>query len=534
MAAILKKIPAEHDLQIFLDTRIWRNILIIEKSLGLWILSMRLSLATTLICILSMFHNYSYAQWTEPIRITEGLGLSTPRAVAVGDTLHVVASRITDFYYLRSTNSGESWTDPVAIADTFDGSGYAEITRSRDEIHLAWVGRVEHVPRQQIFYTSSSNGGRDWNTPVRVFSNSSAFLKYPRLAVNGDTLFLTCAISQNILLFRSLDGGATWPDSIILENGPIVINDWPVILYSEGRLHLVYQLNIVGDSLGYEIYYRNSDDYGLSWSDRSVLSTPEQLPDYRDSLGPSAFADANSNIVIVWYDYKYGSECGFSGDIVGRISLDNGDTWQPESRITFTQTGSSPSCIILYDELHVVWGDELPVGCFNPKIMYSRSADWGLNWTEPEIISGYIEQNELSAFLFHSSSPYSDVLHCVMSRDEPDGGRDLYYFQRGEINSVEDEINPSIYDGISLTAYPNPFNSSIAISFINREVCNLNIEIFNIRGQRINTFDLKAQKNGTIIWRAIDDRGNRLSTGIYFVKAENSRSHKVIKLIYLK
>ncbi len=495
---------------------------------------MRRILVTTFGCCLYLLSNYSFAQWTEPIRIAEELGLSTPRAVAIGDTLHVVASGGTDIYYLRSTNSGESWTDPVSIADTFNGSGYAEITRSRDEIHLAWVGRVEHVPRQQIFYTSSSNGGRNWNAPVRVFNNSSAFLKYPGLAVNGDTLFLTCAISQNILLFRSLDGGATWADSMILENGPIVISHWPIIRYSTGLLHIVYQLSIVGDSLGYEIYYRNSDDYGLSWSERFIISTPEPFPDYRHSLGPSAFLDDEGNVFIVWYDYKYGSECGFTGDILGRVSTDNGYTWEPESRITFTQTGSSPSCIILYDELHVVWADELPVGCFNPKIMYSRSADWGLNWTEPEVISGSVEQNELSAFLFHNISPYSDVLHCVMSRDEPDGGRDLYYFQRGEINSVEDETNPSIYDGISLTAYPNPFNSTIAISFVNREVCNLNIEIFNIRGQRINTFDLKAQKSGKIVWRAIDDRGNRLSAGIYFVKAENSKSYKVLKLIYLK
>ena len=55
------------------------------------------------------------AQWTEPVRIPGTLGLGGPRAVAVAETLHVVASSGTDIYYMRSNDNGRTWIEPVMI-----------------------------------------------------------------------------------------------------------------------------------------------------------------------------------------------------------------------------------------------------------------------------------------------------------------------------------------------------------------------------------------------------------------------------------
>ncbi|MBD3168943.1 MAG: hypothetical protein GF307_05630, partial [candidate division Zixibacteria bacterium] len=46
----------------------------------------------------------AHAEWTEPVRITHGLGPIGTRAVIVEDTIHVIAQGgpLTDFYYLRS------------------------------------------------------------------------------------------------------------------------------------------------------------------------------------------------------------------------------------------------------------------------------------------------------------------------------------------------------------------------------------------------------------------------------------------------
>ena len=473
----------------------------------------------------------AHAQWTEPVRISSDPHLMIPRAVAVEDTLHVAATTLSNIFYMRSNDNGETWTDPICPVDYFYGSRWPDILFSNSRLHMAFIGRSEVQEPDRVYNVSSTDGGRTWGEPYEVYYNG---WKYPRLAGVGDTLFLSCAIPGRILVFVSYDNGQTWSEPSVVDSGPLVIDHPPNILYSQGRLHTIYQINIVGDSIGVEIYHRYSEDYGDTWSDRYPLSTLEYGSDYRHSQAPSAYVDSSGNIMALWFDYKYGSECGVTGDILGRVSTDNGESWLRETRLTFTQTGSGSACLILNDTLYAIWMDQDYLGCGYPKLMYSKSSDWSVSWDQPEIIYESAELLEYGPIMFHNQQVDSFMLQCIMWAEPPDGPKDLYYVKSGIPTKIIDEDARIVPDKFAFSAYPNPFNSTAMITFNNLEGDNTEIEIFNLLGQRIRSFTIEGAKEGRIIWDATDAMGNKVSSGIYFARARTSRNSNTIKLIYLK
>jgi hypothetical protein len=388
--------------------------------------------------------------------------------------------------------------------------------------------------RCQIFHFSSSNGGRSWSEPHQLFNNDSGFLKYPQLAISADSLFASSVISGKLLALRSFDNGEMWSDSAEVEAGSLWINFPPYILYSQGRLHLIYQLGANGDSLGVEICHRYSDDLGGTWSDRVYLSTPEHWQEHKDSQAPSAYADSQGNIVVIWFDYKYGSECGGTGDILGRISRDNGDTWEDETRLTSTQTGLVSTCLISNDSVFAIWMDHAVYGCSRPTLLYAISDDWGRTWPEPEAVYGPVPRNEYGPHLVKEESNGQMVYHGVFWSDPEEDLHDPFYF-RSSLQTWIDEIdNPDIPTEIELSAYPNPFNSASTITYSNLKGGDSKISIFNLLGKRVRSFSIEGAKEGRIKWDATDTLGNKVSSGIYFAKARAPQKSNTIKLIYLR
>ncbi len=91
-----------------------------------------------------------------------------------------------------------------------------------------------------------------------------------------------------------------------------------------------------------------------------------------------------------------------------------------------------------------------------------------------------------------------------------------------------------------LTNYPNPFNPSTTIYFSNTaSVRNAEITIYNIKGQKIKTFDVTQYGNeGSVVWEGKDDNRKEVTSGIYFsifdVKSDDGDFTCFKKMILLK
>lgn len=106
----------------------------------------------------------------------------------------------------------------------------------------------------------------------------------------------------------------------------------------------------------------------------------------------------------------------------------------------------------------------------------------------------------------------------------PDTGTIHILFNDGNGNFVEDpvvgimESEPPITSGYELYQnYPNPFNSSTTISYYLEKTANIELAIYNIKGQLIKTITNEQQKGGihSVRWDATNNAGKEVSSGVY-------------------
>jgi len=306
----------------------------------------------------------------------------------------------------------------------------------------------------------------------------------------------------------------------------------PTLLYSNRRLHIIYAHNLYSDSAGIEVFYTSSDDYGLTWNSIIPLSTVEQ-PYYEHSQFPAAYADGNGRLIATWFDYKYGSYCGFSGDILARISTNNGADWLEESRLTYTQSGEASSCLIIGDSIYVAWMDDYPFGCSNPKIVFSRTTNWGMSWDLPEVITGPEIQFEGAPMLFSSEVGRDTIVNLVFDARSISGPARVNFIRNKSFLTRAKEMTGPEDVILRMRVMPNGSNKAVSIDLVNPIGSGISVEIFNVLGQIVWSTWLPG-KGGVITWEARDQDGDDVASGIYFAKAISSDQSRSINLIILR
>jgi hypothetical protein len=223
------------------------------------------------------------------------------------------------------------------------------------------------------------------------------------------------------------------------------------------------------------------------------------------------------------------------GEILGRVSTDNGDTWLDETRLTDTQSGEFSSCMILNDILYVAWNDYWLLGCSDPKILLSHSTDWGISWSEPQSITSNSVCEEGAPFLIYSFEHMDTLLHCFYEISDQVYGPDLYYVRSRPFYSDRYEMPDDIpvVEKLKLKAFPTVFKTSTIITFEDNYEKEAELEIYNVLGQKIWSKKLIG-KEGSVIWDAHDKNGDDVASGVYFAKVETSFGLKNIKLIILR
>ena len=90
-------------------------------------------------------------------------------------------------------------------------------------------------------------------------------------------------------------------------------------------------------------------------------------------------------------------------------------------------------------------------------------------------------------------------------------------------------LNPSSFDLVSL--YPNPFNPEVTIQVKIYEEGTLNIDVFNLSGQRVKTLINGTLRSGSY---SFNWDSNRSPSGMYFFKLTNGETVVVRKALLLK
>jgi hypothetical protein len=162
---------------------------------------------------------------------------------------------------------------------------------------------------------------------------------------------------------------------------------------------------------------------------------------------------------------------------------------------------------------------------------YGKNINGLLNYTnDPLTISSIIDMSIEQKIL----TPYTgfiiiDSSQINYSNNEDDDEED-YDEGDDDISGINDNINDSFV--LELSAYPNPFNSTVTLKLNLPEVSDYTLVIFNILGQKIKEFDLSQLSSGThyLKWNGISDDNSKVASGFYFAVLRGKNIIKTIKL----
>ena len=125
---------------------------------------------------------------------------------------------------------------------------------------------------------------------------------------------------------------------------------------------------------------------------------------------------------------------------------------------------------------------------------------------------------------------------------DPDGTiADMGAFYFNQNIGIEENYELEITN-YELGIFPNPFQSSTTIQFTTENTGkNTEIEIYNIKGQKIKTLecinyvDAKAtQSLHSIIWNGTDDSNKPVSSGIYFINLRSGKDNIIKKAVLMR
>jgi hypothetical protein len=472
--------------------------------------------------------NLARGQWSPPVRISEPGGILYPQILAQGDTLHVVFTThggpepYRNIGYLRSSDAGVTWTSEIELSDTtYRGLAlYPRIMALGSRLMVAYLPDLyPSFRRYNIAYCLSHDGGRNWTEVNYIFARNWDLMGHVTAASFDSTInvIFGAEIDTEVAYYTifSTDFGATWSDTLRLfeveeSNTPDQAADNGMIHYAwGGRFDL---------GMSYEVHYTRSTDGGLSWSENVTLSDIDDHP----SQLPSLAVDGFGNPAIGWFDFKY-SPYMFTGDILARWSYDGGESWLAENQVTYDHYATVSDMAWIADTIHVVWHDSR-FGS-NRTIYYTCADDSIGSWSPEQRLEDDPYNSAMPALAVSNGKVY------VVWYDERENGG--VYFTRYPAfpDAVDEEEIPGNFEG--LQAYPNPFNSNTLITYSFTETKEGRLEIYNVEGRKIRTYNLMGKK-GQIEWDARDFGGNKVSSGIYFARVKAAPQSYTIRLLYVK
>lgn len=328
-----------------------------------------------LIAFYSLINNCE-AQWLSDVRLTNGAANSVKAfndgcsIAASGNFLHVVWYDYRDesnpeIYYKRSMDGGVTWGADTRLTNDPSGSANPSVSVSGSVVHVVWYDA--RTGNNKIFYKRSADNGSSWGQDMQLSNGNLTESAYPSISVSGSSVHIVWQDNRDgnweIYYKHSSDGGISWgTDTRLTNNSSNSL--YPSVSVSGLAVNVIWQDDRDGNE---EIYYKRSTDGGNSWDSDTRLTV-----DAAESHYPSVYT-AGSVVHVVWQDIRIGG-----WEIYYKHSNDGGITWGADTRLTFDPSNSFwPSVAAAGNMVHVVWSD---VRDGNWEIYYKVSLNGGITW----------------------------------------------------------------------------------------------------------------------------------------------------------
>jgi hypothetical protein len=248
--------------------------------------------------------------WSVETRMTSDPGNSSFPSLSVsGPAIHLVWTDNRfgegEVYYRRSTNSGQSWGDPVRLTNKNGDSVNASVSSSGNDVHVVW--QDDRDGNKEIYYKRSTDGGLTWGADVRMTNNSFAS-NAPSAVAMGKTIIVVWSDlregNAEIFGLRSVDSGNTWSEVIRFTNSPRESLQPKITM--EGAFAFLVWHELHDGFANWEVEGRLSTDGGVTWTPRRQHSAEEGFS------GNATVCVENTLVLIAWTDTRFGDTEIFS------------------------------------------------------------------------------------------------------------------------------------------------------------------------------------------------------------------------------
>jgi len=256
--------------------------------------------------------------------------------------------------FLKSTDHGKTWTDPVRIYGKVSWTDKPEVTTSPSGKHVyaSWNG-----PQGGDLYVAASHDyGKTWSNE-KLTGSKRYYFAYDGTVLPGGTVIF----SESSLIYSgvghegesriwhhaiiSRDQGSSW-DNIVVDK--VLIGE-PCIAAGCGSDYYTGQTSVTSDSSGHvvfayegpkvyqgpqRIYVRTSDDEGRTWARRRALSV-----DGENATGPRLTSGGDGN-ARVWYMQTANGDNPNAWNVWYRRSGDGGRTWSSPVKLSDATSGA--------------------------------------------------------------------------------------------------------------------------------------------------------------------------------------------------
>jgi hypothetical protein len=241
--------------------------------------------------------------WDDKIQLTNYGGLKWSPGIAIsGNYVHLVwhdeAQGDWEIYYMRSPDYGATWEEPVRLTNQFDISAWPSVAVSGPLVHIVWHDWRDG--NKEVYYKRSADNGTTWVEDIRL-TFADADSRYAQIDASGSFVNIVWQDNRDgdyeIYSICSTDGGLTWKQEqrLTYESSP---SEYAAVSVSGSVSHIVWQDMMSGL---YQIYYKTSQDYGMTWSENERL-----IETLYNAYRPSV-TFAGEWLHLVWYDERDGN-----------------------------------------------------------------------------------------------------------------------------------------------------------------------------------------------------------------------------------
>lgn len=279
--------------------------------------------------------------------------------------------------------------------------------------------------------------------------------------------------------------------------------------------------------------------------------------DFPTSTNPS-ITDENSAKLLLTVFGENEKIITINSNEYGFASYYNGADWvvatngaKNSGGLVFTFPGTSAAAGQAYPILLSDSNPTLPVELSHFSVTLNKENDAVIRWTtqsETGVNGFYIYRNsrdkfdnaELISSLIPATNSSNETQYSFTDDTLYETGTYYYWLLVLDINGSENLTGPltlqyDIEDGPEgvvpvvttiKSIYPNPFNPSTTIAYSLKDKEDVSIHIYNTRGQLVFSVDRGTQDVGhyEYIWNGTSTNGNKLSSGVYFIRLKAGKT----------